>query len=367
MKYHFCTYFDSNYLMYGYTLFRSLKRTGIDFTLYVCCLDEPVYDHLLVLNHEEIIPIRLADIEFWDPAFAACKENRTRVEYYFTLSPVLPLYILAHYSGIDILAYLDSDLYFFSSPEKLYQVLGGKSLLIVKHDYYPAPHFYECVKISGKYNMAFQLYRNDAVGVACLRHWRQECLDWCHDYFEDGKFADQKYLEEWPEKFDAVVCPTDIGAGLAPWNCGMHQFDFAGADVPTVDGVPLIYYHYQGTKMVGRGMMLISTKPDIFYIGTEIHDRLYGKYYNELTTTVRYLRNFKNIAAESVYRFAREKKCSADTKSPWYKIWQRYLKKLPWLFSGLLAFHGKRYFAFTYPIEKAVYFASLKRLEKRQI
>ena len=117
MTFHFCTCFDSNYLIYGYTLYRSLKATGIEFKLYVACLDDTVFQNLQMLRHPEIIPIPLSDIEADDPEFSACRENRSRVEYIFTLSPVLPLYILRKFPGIDILGYLDSDLYFFSSPE----------------------------------------------------------------------------------------------------------------------------------------------------------------------------------------------------------------------------------------------------------
>lgn len=357
MKYYFCTYFDSNYFMYGYTLFRSLKRTGIDFTLFVCSLDDAVYENLPKLNHPEIVPIRLKDIETWDPEFAACRTNRTKVEYYFTLSPVLPLYILEKYPGIDILGYLDSDLYFFSSPERIYQALGEKSLLIVEHDLYP--ELKEEEKLFGKYNMAFQLYRNDAVGSACLKHWRRECIDWCYDRCEDGKFADQKYLEEWQEKFDAVICPRNIGAGLAPWNCGMHKFDFSDEDHPRVDGVPLIYYHYQEAKIVGMGMMISAKKEYVFHIGTRVHDWLYSRYYHELLNST-HLLSQNGILVSAGYAFARKK---GTEENFWKRLWQKYIKKIPWLLSGILNYHGKRYFAFTFGLERFFYFMSGKKRE----
>ena len=63
MTFHFCTCFDSNYLIYGYTLYRSLKATGIEFKLYVACLDDTVFQNLQMLRHPEIIPIPLSDIE----------------------------------------------------------------------------------------------------------------------------------------------------------------------------------------------------------------------------------------------------------------------------------------------------------------
>ena len=67
MTFHFCTCFDSNYLIYGYTLYRSLKTTGIEFKLYVACLDDTVFQNLQTLRHPEIIPIPLSDIEQGEP------------------------------------------------------------------------------------------------------------------------------------------------------------------------------------------------------------------------------------------------------------------------------------------------------------
>ena len=59
----------------------------------------------------------------------------------------------------------------------------------------------------------------DDVGKKCLHEWMQQCLEWCFDRYEDGKFADQKYLDSWPEKFkNHLVISKNLGVGIAPWN-----------------------------------------------------------------------------------------------------------------------------------------------------
>ena len=82
----------SDYLVYGMTLFDSLVRSGIDFKLYVLCLSDEAYRRLEFAD-QRIIAIKLNDLESFDPEFAACKENRSKIEYIFTASPCFPLFL----------------------------------------------------------------------------------------------------------------------------------------------------------------------------------------------------------------------------------------------------------------------------------
>ena len=134
MKRYFCTYFNDDYLIYGLTMFRSLKETGIDFRLFVLCLDDPVYEKLTGFA-PEIEPVRLSELESADPETTACRGNRSLIEYFFTLSPALPLFLFRRDPEIDILAYVDSDFMFFSSPEPIWEELGEKDVLIYEHDF----------------------------------------------------------------------------------------------------------------------------------------------------------------------------------------------------------------------------------------
>ena len=62
MSRHFCTYFDSNFLIKGLTLYRSLARhTTEPFTLSVLCLDNFTYRTLVDLALEGLQPISLEE------------------------------------------------------------------------------------------------------------------------------------------------------------------------------------------------------------------------------------------------------------------------------------------------------------------
>src|SRR6476646_7920114 len=90
----YCTYFDVNYLTRGLALHQSLQRHSPPFRLWVLCRDDEAYDALDRLREKEIRPIRLRDFEEGDGPLAVAKANRTTVEYYFTCTPSLPLYVL---------------------------------------------------------------------------------------------------------------------------------------------------------------------------------------------------------------------------------------------------------------------------------
>lgn len=83
---HYCTYFDSHYLLRGLVLYRSLLEHGGDFQLYVLCLDDTCYDALGRLGLDRLQLIRLPDLEAYDGELAVARARRSQVEYYFTLT-----------------------------------------------------------------------------------------------------------------------------------------------------------------------------------------------------------------------------------------------------------------------------------------
>jgi len=246
--YHFCTYFDVNYLAQGITLYRSLsEHCDKPFRFYILCLDEETFDVLQRLNQENIIPIAMESVEEWDVRLLSAKENRSRIEYYFTLSPALPAFVMENFEHVDCVSYLDADLFFFASPKPIFEELGDASILIIGHRF--SKHLKQR-EVCGLYNVQYLTFRNDAQGRGCLEHWRNQCIEWCHDRLEDGKYADQKYLNAWPELYDRLIVSQLKGAGLAPWNVHGVQIKSNGKGV-TVDGEPLIFFHFHGFKWLG--------------------------------------------------------------------------------------------------------------------
>ena len=150
MTRYYCTLFDRNYLFKGLALYRSLEAVSVDFTLHVLCMDDITYDLLRQLNLPRARLIRRKDFE--DPELLRVKPTRTVAEYCWTCTPSLPLYVLKNSQEIDLVTYLDADLFFFSSPEPIYKELGDKSILIVEHRLAPP---FAAHSVNGKYNVGW--------------------------------------------------------------------------------------------------------------------------------------------------------------------------------------------------------------------
>jgi SAM-dependent methyltransferase len=247
MRNEFCTLFDVNYLPRGLVLYRSLAEECTDFRLRVFCMDEDVKQLLDRLALPRLVPISLAELEAHDPALLAVKPTRTQVEYCWTATPAICLHALEREPELDQITYLDADLMFFADPAPLFDELAGDSVLIVPHRY--APRWRHSEETSGRFNVQFLTFKRDERGLAVLRWWHDRCIEWCYARVEDGKMGDQKYLDDWPDRFTGVHVLEHPGGGLAPWNVGRYELGRRNGDV-FVDGRPLIFYHYHSLRLL---------------------------------------------------------------------------------------------------------------------
>ena len=248
---HFATCFDANYLSRGMALLESLtERSTIPFRLYILALDEKVNAFFKKSVIENIVIISLDEIELYFPELQNAKTNRSIIEYYFTLSPYLPLYILNQFPKVERITTMDADLYFFNDPNIILNSYASASVLITPH------HFSSELKhleVYGKYNVSFQSFKKDKNGLECLNHWAEQCVEWCYDYLDEpnNRFADQKYLDNWKSQFSNVEEINLPGAGLAPWNIEAYAYS-SHKDKILVDSNPLIYFHFHHLRIFNR-------------------------------------------------------------------------------------------------------------------
>src|SRR5438093_9398279 len=131
--YYFCTYFDHRYMSRGLALYRSLKRHCPSFRIWMLCMDPEAYRELAELSLAEVHPLTLDEFERGDEALLQAKQSRSLLEYYFTCTPSLPLFILNHYLEVDRITYLDADLFFYADPGAIFTEIGDRSIAIVGH------------------------------------------------------------------------------------------------------------------------------------------------------------------------------------------------------------------------------------------
>ena len=246
---HYATYFDRHYLTRGLALYRSLARHSPPFRLWALCLDDATYGVLTRLRLDGVELISLAELERADPALRDARPTRRLYEYYWTIGPAFLSHLFQRRREIGLLTYLDADLFFFGDPEPIYRELGGGDILIIEHRW--APQVNPAHLGKGRFQVGLVLFRRTDSALACLRRWREQCLEWCFDRLEPGRFGDQKYLEEWPSRCGQVVVSQHKGAALGSNNIGNYRYRYELGKV-WVDEDPLIFYHFTRLRVVTR-------------------------------------------------------------------------------------------------------------------
>jgi len=212
----YCTLFDSNFLPQGLALYHSLLKWAGPFRLWILCMDERVERQLASLSLQHVALISLRELETAE--LLAVKPGRTRGEYCWTLTSFMYPAVFHRDPSITRVTYLDADLFFFAPPALLLEELdrSGKDVLITDHAYAPE---YDQSALSGRFCVQFLTISNNPKGLAVQRWWSERCLEWCFSRYEDGKFGDQKYLDEWPTRFaDSVHILMRTDRTLGPWN-----------------------------------------------------------------------------------------------------------------------------------------------------
>jgi hypothetical protein len=122
------------------------------------------------------------------------------------------------------------------------------------------------------------LFRDDPSGRACLTRWREQCLEWCKAIEEDGKYGDQKYLDEWPEKYgEKLAIARSAGAGVGPWN--LRGRSATPGDPPRIEGVPVVYTHFSSLSMISPRLYKIT---DAYAVRGDHKRALYAPYLRAL-------------------------------------------------------------------------------------
>jgi hypothetical protein len=198
--------------------------------------------------------IRLSDFE--DSELLKAKSTRNFVEYLWTLTPSLPLYVLRQEPQIDMVSYIDADCFLFGDLQPVFDELSDDSVMIIEPRYSKEYEFME--PTSGKYNVGMLTFRNDKFGLEALQWWRARCNEWCYYRQEDGKLGDQMYLNDWPMRFQKVHVLAHKGACVAPWNIRQYETR-ANGDGVFIDEQPLIFYHFHALKMFSRRSFDLAT------------------------------------------------------------------------------------------------------------
>ncbi len=280
MATNFCTLFDKGFISKGMVLINSIRETHKDYSIFIVALDEYTFDFLTRLSDSNINLVKLSAVENEYNYLKEIKKTRRKGDYYLTLKPHCIDYIITNYQFLDHLAYVDSDMMFFSTLNPVLQELADKSILVTSHNF-SKEHIDK--ELYGKFNGGFLLVKNNETSISCLNWWCERCTEWCFDYIEGDKFTDQKYMEKFPILYpNEVVVSKLIGLNLAGYNIGNCDIAIKNNQI-ICNGEPLILFHYCSLKKNNvLNFYILSIWDYTVYKNIKIIDSIFGKYLIEV-------------------------------------------------------------------------------------
>lgn len=333
---YFCTLFDINYLPNFLALYHSLAKEDCNFKIYAFCMDDKSYNFLINYpksSNFEIKCIELSTLTSFYPVLLKIKKERSIVEFYFTCSSFITMFVIQNETFIEHITYLDADLYFFKSPELIFKELGDASIGIIPHNFYGSGKKY--LKY-GKYNVGWVTFKNDEQGLKCLESWKDKCEDWCYDYFDEAnqRFGDQKYLDKWPIEFKNVKVIEHKGANLAPWNVGQYYIHSNNNEL-FVDEYPIIFYHFASFKKINKGLYTTNLSMYLSRPTRILKDKIYHIYLEEVSKYSALL--YMDFHNEELLKKDRK----AIKQSIIQKINKYFAKLLRWYFNDKIYYSSK--------------------------
>jgi hypothetical protein len=261
---HFVTLFDDSFLPIGLALYHSLVAQARPFKLWVVTIDEEVERHLahLALPHLLVIPLRSIET----PELLAVKPGRSRAEYCWTLTPFTAEAVFDRDPTAPRATYVDADLFFLADPRILLDELiqSVKNVLITEHAYAPE---YDRSHDSGRFCVQFLTFDRSDRAREVMRWWQERCLEWCFARYENGKFGDQVYLDQWPTLFgDRVHVARQVEKTLAPWNVRYFAENNRSPLQP-------VFYHFHGLRLLEDRRARLFKFYDVGPAGLSIYDR----------------------------------------------------------------------------------------------
>lgn len=309
---HYVTLFNSLFLPQGLALHTSMERHINSYTLWILCVDDEVHETLARFNLPNVRLLQLSKLE--TPELLAVKPARTIGEYCWTLTPFSSRFVFEADLAVSRVTYLDADMWFRKNPNLIFNEFNnsGKQVLITDHAYAPE---HDQSATSGQYCVQFLTFTRD--GEQVRKWWEERCVEWCFARYEDGKCGDQKYLDDWPERFPALVHVLENKElTLAPWNA--TRFPYGNAAV----------WHFHGLRIVINSRKSLFVENGPYLLPKITRENVYHPYYDDLRCAIEQIKNM-GLPIKAQKNFV----LKAYLKTRLYMLVQRF-----WMFNTNILF-----------------------------
>ena len=247
-KLNFVTYFSKEFLIQGTVAIESFIQSHEESSGLVVCLDSTSRSFLQSKGYPARIKVlEISEIPAIFSIFRNFQETRSYAESIISIKPHLIEFYLDQIEPEDYLIYFDADIFFFKSMLTLEQFSNGFEVLLSEHLF---PKGMSASIEFGKYNGGMIVFRQTVQSRHLLIRWKSQCTDWCKLELSEGKFADQKYLDDYSDLAGvAVIRHPGVNNGQY-YFMEKRKFRFSNSwGYPIIDGFPILSFHFHGIRV----------------------------------------------------------------------------------------------------------------------
>lgn len=245
---NFVTYFSKEFLIQGTVAIESFIKSHEESSGLVVCLDDTSRNYLQSKGYpRRIRVVEISEINTISDIFKNFQETRSYAESIISIKPHLIEFYLNQLEPEDYLIYFDADIFFFTSMLTLEQFSTGFEMLLSEH-LFPRS-MAESVKF-GKFNGGMIVFKHSIKSRELLARWKNQCSEWCKLELSGSRFADQKYLDDYPD-FAGVTVIRHPGVNNGQYYFKeKRKFRFSNSGkYPVIDGFPILSFHFHGIRV----------------------------------------------------------------------------------------------------------------------
>ncbi len=182
---------------------------------------------------------------FTGPLAERIRSKYNNDELRWACKPLMLLWLLN--KGYEKVIYVDNDIYFYSSPDFIFDLLEEHAVLLTPH-YYKTDTKEEQYWLEGNFRLG--MCNAGFVGVNdkgrnAAEWWAECCAYNVRKSSWRGLFDDQKYLDMLPVLFEDVHILKHLGCNVAFWNFWQRSASVnSNGELILNEEFPLVFVHY---------------------------------------------------------------------------------------------------------------------------
>ncbi|WP_298236997.1 glycosyltransferase [uncultured Algibacter sp.] len=239
---------SNNYLGQALALKQSFLKHNPDFVFVIVLMDKYSDE----IDYKQFSPAKFVLAEALDTINL---EDLISKYYIIELNTCIKAsafkYLIKRNPNLEVIYYLDPDLYFYNSLDSLNEKLKTKAAVLT-------PHILTQIERDGKFPeentfLQYGVFNLGFLGLNPKKESTKKILDWWehrtlnfgYDSVHKGYFVDQLWMNFLPVFYDDIEIIKSYGYNMAPWN--LHERRIISVEANKIllnDNSELVFYHF---------------------------------------------------------------------------------------------------------------------------